>query len=1147
MKESNITAADMFGRVAEIAVAEGAAANRMMHEALAVLCHEGLKGSGRDYGNLFSQVDSLCRKYRMKPAEIAAVQQMRRDSNRTEPLDSTRLAQDCRALSLLVSAVTGQDVPAYVLEWVPALPTGLKESRKIDRTYVRCSVVRLEDGLVRVAADQDAEDGETLVALEGEPNDHSYLAEILRPGMQLNLLDCSVRGDGALEPGIVVVEPDFLVDISSLANCFEDFGHHPLMYIVNRMKPRANTRYTILGNFAGSALDDIINNPAYSMADTMRTNFREKAVEYATCADLDISRFKADAAMQVQNIATAVDLLFRGKDKGKALLEPSFVCEKLGLAGRVDLMTSNIRPRKGEKVLLVEQKSGSNIYLARNTRNSHGSLYVEKHYVQVLLYYGILRYNFNLRPSSVDVNLLYSKYPAPAGILYAAPYAGLFDEAMRLRNLIVAAETSVARDGFEAVLGNLDVETLNTENDNSYFFTRYLKPQIEETTLPLAAMDDLTRAYFCRMAAFVEREQMMSKTGAQEGVGNSAADLWNMPLAEKLETGNIFMSMEIASKKKSLPTGGYDLITLSVPQQGDDFLPNFRRGDMVYLYSYFEGDEPDARRSILFKGTLAGIKTDSITVHLNDGQQNPRVFDNPYEGRRRMFYAVEHGSSDIGTSSAMQSLFALATSGYDRRALLLGQRCPRRDPSKQLSRAYSPDYDDIVLRSKQAQDYFLLVGPPGTGKTSMALRFIVEEELSGEGTSVLLMSYTNRAVDEICAMLCSAGIDFLRMGNEFSCDERFRPYLVSNAVESNPRLSGLKQRIGAARVVVGTTSTLMARPFIFATKRFTLAVVDEAGQITEPNIIGLLAANTAGQYSEPVIGRFILVGDYKQLPAVVQQDEACSAVESPLLKAIGLRNCRDSLFERLIRHEHEAGRTDFVGILRKQGRMHPTIAEFPNRMFYFNEHLVPVPCPHQQEEALGYEGGTDDAMGRVLKLKRMVFAAVKRGSDGVMSDKVNVAEAAAVADILKRIKDFYGCRFDPQKTVGVIVPYRNQIAMVRKAMARIGLEGMDNVSIDTVERYQGSQRDVIIYSFTVSRRWQLEFLTANSIVEDGRTIDRKLNVAITRARRQMIMTGDPEVLGHNKVFGSLIGFVKERGGYLEIESRATKQNDDISI
>ena len=646
---------------------------------------------------------------------------------------------------------------------------------------------------------------------------------------------------------------------------------------------------------------------------------------------------------------------------------------------------------------------------------------------------------------------------------------------------------------------------------------------------------------------FVLREQMISKVGAQEGTNTSCSDLWTMPLAEKKDAGNIYTDLHIIRKEQSSAGSGYDTITLSVPDQGKDFLPNFRIGDMVYLYTYKLKEEPDVRKAILYKGVLQEIHSDEIVVHLTDGQQNADIFE------MNLPYAIEHGTSDASTGGSIRNLHQFICAPKEKRDLLLGQRAPQRDASLTLTRHYDDVLDDIILRAKQAQDYFLLVGPPGTGKTSRALKFMVEEALNdGTGmptaesiasggktaqqpaSSILLMSYTNRAVDEICEMLVDSGIPFLRLGSEYSCDERFRPYLIEKAISDCPKLEAIKQYIIGTRVIVGTTSMMTSKPFIFSLKHFKLAIIDESSQILEPNLIGLLSA----------VDKFILIGDYKQLPAVVQQSEQDSGIptindsqkdgviDMSILQDISLTNCRNSLFERLIHWEDHEERSEFIGILRRQGRMHPEIAEFPNRMFYRREKLEPVPCPHQLETELSYTLPSEDALDDLLKEHRMIFLPSKFCKEPNVSDKINANEAAIVVDLLRRIHRFYGERFDAKKTVGVIVPYRNQIAMVRKGIEKLGIPELEKISIDTVERYQGSQRDVIIYSFTIQNIWQLDFLAGNSFVEDGAIIDRKLNVAITRARKQMIMTGNPEILRNNQIFSELMNYVKEKGGYL---------------
>lgn len=819
--------------------------------------------------------------------------------------------------------------------------------------------------------------------------------------------------------------------------------------------------------------------------------------------------------------------MFGEYDRRRVVLEPSFICEKLGLQGRVDMMTTDFS-------LLVEQKSGKNWNIESGRSGSHGSRQLEPHYVQLLLYYGVLRYNFNLGFDRTDIRLLYSKYPPGDGLLAVAFYRKLFREAVKLRNQIVAADYMIAGEGFGKVLPLLTPDTVNTAGLDSEFYQRWLLPRITAVTAPLQSLQPLEHDYLCSMMTFVYREQLLSKVGSQEGVGSCTADLWNMPLAEKIETGNIYIGLTVKAKECGGDGDVPDIITLAVPGQGEGFLPNFRRGDMVYLYQYNKEKEPDVRNSLLYKGGIVSIRTTEITVALVNGQKNPEIFKIHEDGDNAV-YAIEHAGGDSAGGGAVMGLHEFVTAPADRRDLLLCRREPCRDASVRLARAYNVAYDDILERVKQARDYFLLVGPPGTGKTSMAIRFIVEEELTRAGTSVLLMAYTNRAVDELCAMLDDAQIDYIRIGNEYSADPRCKPHLLAEAVKACPRLDAMKERIRSVRVITGTTSMLVSRPFVFDIKHFTLAVVDEASQILEPNIVGLLAAHRAdgSGRQECRIDKFVLTGDHKQLPAVVQQEEGSSAVGSRLLHDICLDDCRVSLFERLLRVERKAGRTEFVGVLRRHGRMHPEVADFPCSEFYHDEHLQPVPLPHQSETALGYADiGLHDGLDTLLRTHRMIFIPSRLCRRPDVSDKVNTDEAAIVADVLRRVRLMTGAAFTPEKSVGVIVPYRNQIAVIRKEIERLDMPELEAVSIDTVERYQGSQRDVIVYSFTVQNAWQLEFLAGSCFTDEGRVIDRKLNVALTRARLQMIMTGNVGVLSTNPVFSRLIEYVGMKGGML---------------
>ncbi|MDE7086400.1 MAG: DNA helicase, partial [Prevotella sp.] len=140
--------------------------------------------------------------------------------------------------------------------------------------------------------------------------------------MQTDLFSRKGLKISVLDDGLEVVEPDVLIDISSLAACFQDYGHHPLAYLINRLKPSPNTQPILLGNFAGTALDNIIHQPDADFGDMLRTSFSEQALQFCTCEGFRPAQFKADGQQQVANIREAVDRLFGKHDRARVLLEP---------------------------------------------------------------------------------------------------------------------------------------------------------------------------------------------------------------------------------------------------------------------------------------------------------------------------------------------------------------------------------------------------------------------------------------------------------------------------------------------------------------------------------------------------------------------------------------------------------------------------------------------------------------------------------------------------------------------------------------------------------------------------------------------------------------------------------------------------------
>ncbi|MBR5918735.1 MAG: DNA helicase, partial [Prevotella sp.] len=309
--KSYVTAADLFDRVAEILdLPEGKTANRLMHETLVLCCSEALRSEKMAFGNLFSQVDFLCKRFRMRMGDVAAIQKMRRDSNRRKPMAREDVLYGCRALAMFIAAVFETSIPPTLVGRIPPTNKPREDKKLAEERFecLRCIVDEFDDATIRVTVDDD--EAEAFV-VDYSAEHLRHLQPILRRDMQLNLLDATRETD-RLVPKLIVVEPDYLLDISSIATCFQPIGHHPMAYTINRLAPNANSQALLLGNFAGRALDDIINSDGdYDWRRTLRAHFRQQALDYCACDDLNRNEdFKEAAARQARNIVQIVRELF---------------------------------------------------------------------------------------------------------------------------------------------------------------------------------------------------------------------------------------------------------------------------------------------------------------------------------------------------------------------------------------------------------------------------------------------------------------------------------------------------------------------------------------------------------------------------------------------------------------------------------------------------------------------------------------------------------------------------------------------------------------------------------------------------------------------------------------------------------------------
>lgn len=951
--------------------------------------------------------------------------------------------------------------------------------------------------------------------------DWTYLRKLFYAGAQLNLVRPEMR-EGVLFPELIIFAPDYLVDISSVARCFTNYAESPVVTLIAKLQPQQNTEAIVLGNFAGQLLDEAVRNTDDNENSDGRRDYNDSVMEFFRNNAVSLltagigPTFHDEARRQQKNIEKAVKADLKQAvacfEPKEGMVEPSFFSEMLGLQGRMDYLQLDFR-------VLMEQKSGKGGFPFNGFVSP---LHKEEHYVQLLLYMLLIRYNYRAvyeaNNRELHSFLLYSKYENPLLGLGFAPE--LVFRAIKVRNRIAASELYYTRENaFRNVLDGLTPDRLNEKGDNGPLWQRYQRGQMMELLAPIHCATELERAYYYRFLTFIANEHVRSKLGNGTKECSGFAATWQEPLEEKRMAGNIYDGLSLASPDADTQ-GAVETVKLHFNEDVDNDMANFRTGDVVILYPYRKGTEPDARRMMVFRSRIESIGADCITLSLRAPQSDARVF----LWYKDMMWAIEHDFIEASYGSLYRGMHAFLSAPKDRRDLLMMQREPRIDTSLTLKGDYG-GFNELSLRVKQARDLFLIIGPPGTGKTSFGMLNTVKEELLEEGSSVLLLSYTNRAVDEICSKLVEDGIDFIRVGSALSSAPEYHDYLLSERAKAYKSVKGLKDMLENARVYVGTTTALSSNVALLQIKQFTLAVIDEASQILEPHLIGLLSARD-GELS--AIKKMVFIGDHKQLPAVVQQPQDVSVVKEEMLHDIGLMDCRLSLFERLLRKYRDNPAVTYM--LSRQGRMHHDIAMFPNAAFY-NGKLSEVPLKHQLA-GLPDAGNESDGMETVLRSSRIAFVAAQEPHDSA-SDKVNMVEADMIASAVRKIYEIEQEGFKTEETVGIIVPYRNQIAAIRNIIDTYGIECLHDIAIDTVERFQGSQRKYIIYGFTISKPYQLKFLTDNVFIDtDGTVVDRKLNVAMTRAEEHLVMYGNPKLLQRNDTFARLMDFVKENGTFI---------------
>ena len=1068
------------------------------------------------FTTFFSRMAFAFQKYQVPPKRQFFIHQFRKNSQKIDSQRDTQLIYQLgvKAVTDAVKVFYEEDPSFDIIKILPPSDFYKYSPVEIKKKTPFLRVVLLKDDATKeqfVGIDEESLEEVRVQYNLAERNENfrrsvAVLKHYFTFPVTVHLLENEVDTEGVLRPRAFVIEPDHLIDVTAIAECFRKEGTEPLLYLLKKFMPYEATTSIMKGNIANFFLDELIANPNATFQDTIRKTFRINPLAFCLYDDKQFREVVDASQGHFINIKRMVTegLPKEGIERENCYLEPSFYAPKYGLQGRLDLFYQN---PENNKSAIVELKSGQpfkpNVYGISNN-----------HFTQTLLYDLLVSAAFEGKTQPLNY-ILYSVLEKD-NLKYAPSVRAQQYEALNVRNQILALEQSLI---------NLNKTPFNENNIYKRLIDNLLKTAtgFEKRDIELFAktfnnMSDLEREYFMAFSSFIAREHQLAKVGVQ-GVenANGVASLWLNDLKEKEENFNIFNALKL---KINTSREEDALIVLEKTEQTNP-LANFRVGDIVVLYPSTTpttsswGHAPILKNQI-FKCSLVAIEKEAITLRLRSRQLNQYIFDNT------AFWNVEHDLLDSGFNGMYRGLLEFMRIPQRKRDLLLTLTPPHlslreqnlvEDSNLPIIHAMTEEQNRIFNKIIQSKDYFLLWGPPGTGKTSVMLKHLVGHYWQNTGENLLLLAYTNRAVDEICEAIESLGEGvkdvYIRIGSRYSTAPQYQEQLLDVQISGIATRKELKALIQKRRIVVATVSSISGKPELMQLIHFQRVIIDEASQILEPMLVGLL----------PHFEHFTLIGDHKQLPAVVTQGEDESVARGEKLPNIGLKNLRNSLFERLYKRSITEGWHWAYDVLSHQGRMHRDIMDFPSKHFYEQKlRILPDGMNHFQVQNMVFAplilGLKDTNFEKIIKERRVIFINTETDKRKNLN-KTNENEAQMIGELVHLFSKIYSENGEVMHplSIGVITPYRAQIAQIQSVL-RVKNINIDAITIDTVERYQGGARDVILISLCTNDTSQLSSLI--SLSEEG--VDRKLNVALTRARKHLVVVGNVEILRGSEIY-----------------------------
>lgn len=393
-----------------------------------------------------------------------------------------------------------------------------------------------------------------------------------------------------------------------------------------------------------------------------------------------------------------------------------------------------------------------------------------------------------------------------------------------------------------------------------------------------------------------------------------------------------------------------------------------------------------------------------------------------------------------------------------------------------ISDDFNAQQQKAIERSLTCRDYNLILGMPGTGKTSVICELV--SILVGQGKSVLVTSYTNSAVDNIMMKLIKrvARSKMVRLGSKSKVHELIKPYCISELYNGeNENMSSI---IDGAQVV-GVTCLGINDPWLqLRTGDFHYVILDEASQVSLPVAIGPLRFGY----------KFILVGDHYQLPPLVKNKFA---------QENGLQ---ESLFERLCRTHPQS-----VVELQEQYRMNQEIMSLSNILIYEGK----LRCGTNSVRDQRLEFPDNAVICKMANETTLLHKLIDPNRPVVIFDHdagwdenygpeqcqeqndhgqiCNVGEARIVDQIVRKLLE-YGIQ---DRQIGVMSMYKAQMSLLRTTFEDT------NIEVLTADQFQGRDKDCIVVSMVRSNPDQSSGVLLRDI--------RRMNVAMSRAKKKLIV------------------------------------------